>query len=250
MSEKRNQVEMEIIEDDDFSFDGFQVVRGEFFAHTYEPSLTFSDCKVYVNTACIKKIPEMDYVQILVNPDKRKLAVRPCPEYEKDSFRWCSATERRSPRQITCKIFFAKVFSLMGWDPKDRYKMLGKLIQTKGEMLFVFDLLAPEVFQRKISSDGKTVRTRIPSYPKNWQNQFGIPVSEHNGGLLISIFQESVVFGMEKDPNGKESAESIVDHTMVQETEDEKAGESQSISDDRHEEEKNPDLQTDPSIVG
>lgn len=105
MSEQRNQVEMEIIQDDDFSFDGFQVVRGEFFAHTYEPSLTFSDCKVYVNTACIKKLPEMDYVQILVNPEKRKLAVRPCAEYEKDSFRWCSATDRRSPGRSPARSF-------------------------------------------------------------------------------------------------------------------------------------------------
>lgn len=28
-----------VTEDDAFSYDGYQVVRGEFFAHTYEPSL-------------------------------------------------------------------------------------------------------------------------------------------------------------------------------------------------------------------
>lgn len=27
-----------VTEDDAFSYDGYQVVRGEFFAHTYEPS--------------------------------------------------------------------------------------------------------------------------------------------------------------------------------------------------------------------
>lgn len=31
-----------VTEDDDFSYDGYQVVRGEFFAHTYEPSFTFN----------------------------------------------------------------------------------------------------------------------------------------------------------------------------------------------------------------
>ena len=30
-----------------FSYDGYQVVRGEFFAHTFEPSITFNDNKVY-----------------------------------------------------------------------------------------------------------------------------------------------------------------------------------------------------------
>ena len=35
----------DIIEDMDFSFDGYQVVRGEFFAHTFEPSFTFNNYK-------------------------------------------------------------------------------------------------------------------------------------------------------------------------------------------------------------
>lgn len=35
----------------DFSYDGFQVVRREFFAHIFEPSITFNNCKVGFNTA-------------------------------------------------------------------------------------------------------------------------------------------------------------------------------------------------------
>lgn len=75
--------EMEIIDDDTFSYDGFQVVRGEFFAHIFEPSFTFSGNKVSVNTACIKKLPDTEFVQILVNPEEKKLAVRPCEETER-----------------------------------------------------------------------------------------------------------------------------------------------------------------------
>lgn len=58
--------ETQIIEEDAFSYEGYQVVRGEFFAHTYEPSFTFNGNKVSVNTACIKKLPRTDFVQILV----------------------------------------------------------------------------------------------------------------------------------------------------------------------------------------
>ena len=40
----------EIIElGDTFDFDGFQVVRREFFAHTFEPAVTFNNYKFYVN---------------------------------------------------------------------------------------------------------------------------------------------------------------------------------------------------------
>ncbi len=44
-----------IVADDAFSYNGYQVVRGEFFAHLYEPSITFNNCRVSVNTACIRK---------------------------------------------------------------------------------------------------------------------------------------------------------------------------------------------------
>ncbi len=85
--------DVDIEQDDAFSYDGYQVVRGEFFAHIYEPSITFNRCKVSLNTACIRKLPSVDYVQILVNPETLKLAVRPCEEDEKDSFLWCSSKD-------------------------------------------------------------------------------------------------------------------------------------------------------------
>ncbi len=42
----------EIMNDDTFSYQGYQVVRGEFFAHIHEPSITFNNSKFSVNTAC------------------------------------------------------------------------------------------------------------------------------------------------------------------------------------------------------
>ena len=253
--EKRKQVEMEIIDDDSFSFDGFQVVRGEFFAHTYEPSLTFADCKVYVNTACIRKLPDFDFVQMLVNPEQKKLAVRPCREDEKDSFRWCSATAKRSPKQITCKIFFAKVFTLMGWDPNDRYKLLGKLIRSKNELLFVFDLTSPEVYKRSVDDTGKVKTSRTPNYPSNWQNQFGLPVTEHQGSLIVNIFKESAVFGLEKDPKGTDKAEvlsSIKPESEVEQYEQLTITDTvaSSNTDNRPEEAPSPPIQMYPATTG
>jgi len=64
--------EIEIIQDDSFNYKGFQVVRGEFFSHVFEPCISFNNYKVYVNTACIKKLPNVDYVQILVNSLAKK----------------------------------------------------------------------------------------------------------------------------------------------------------------------------------
>ena len=66
----------------------YEVVRGVFFAHLFEPSVKFADETVSVNSACIRRLPDAEYVQFLVNREEKKLAVEPCTEESKDSFRW------------------------------------------------------------------------------------------------------------------------------------------------------------------
>lgn len=185
-----------INEGENFSLTGFQVVRGEYFAHVYEPSLTFNANKVYVNTACIKKLPTTEYVLIMVNADTKKIVIRPCTEDVKDSVRWCSATAKRSPKQITAKIPYAMIYELMEWNKNYRYKLLGKLIKSNNELLFVFDLTTPEVFIRKINEDGKETTARNPSFPDTWKNQFGIPVEEHQNNLQIDTFDGYTIFSV------------------------------------------------------
>lgn len=187
-------------EDLEFDFEGYQVVRGEFFSHLYEPSFCFNNDKVYVNTTCLKKLPDHDYVQILVNPEEYKLAVRPCAEDERDSFKWCSSSGKRSPKQITCRVFFGKVMSLMGWNPAYRYKLLGKLIRSNSQLLFVFDLTSPEIFKRQVKEDGKVKSTRTPIFPEEWKNQFGRSYKEHQKMLQVGTFDGYTVFNLQPDP--------------------------------------------------
>lgn len=200
---------VDAIEDVNFSYDGYQVVRGEYFAHLYEPSITFNRCKVSLNTACLKRLPDINYVQILVNSEENKLAVRPCSEDEKDSFLWC--TSKRKPKQITCRVFFAKIVHLMDWNPDYRYKLLGKLIKSDNEYLFIFDLTAPEIYQRTIQEGEKPKTSRTPVFPAEWQNQFGLPVEEHRKQLQVNIFNGYTVFGMkDKATNIEEMQENNI----------------------------------------
>ena len=182
-----------------FSYDGYQVVRGEFFAHTFEPSITFNDNKVYVNMACLNQMPMVEYIQILINQQTKKLVIRPCREDEKDSFRWCSSTGRRRPKQITCRIFYAKLAEMLQWNPAYRYKILGKMVTANSEQLYIFDLTATEMYQRIRQESGRSGRSgnrRTPIFPAEWQDQFGLPGEEHRKQLKINIFDGYTVFGI------------------------------------------------------
>lgn len=185
-------------EDPTFSYDGYQIVRGEYFAHINEPSVTLADYKITVNSACIKKAPDTKYIQVLLNPDSYMMVIRPSSEDEKDSFCWCTASHK--PRTITCKVFYAMLLNHLHWNPDYRYKFLGKQIKSNGEYLFVFDLTGPEIYQRQTVTDegGKVKRKthRNPIYQENWKNQFGMPVEEHQKAIQINIFDGYAVFGI------------------------------------------------------
>ena len=199
--------EDEVIQDDTFSYDGYQVVRGEFFAHIYEPSLCFNRSRVYVNMGCLKRMQDVDYVQILVNAEEKKLVIRPAGEDEKDAFLWCSIRNAvRRPKQITCRVFFAKIVHLMSWNADYRYKLLGKIIRSGDEKLAVFDLNATEIYVRTAKEGEKPKTARKPVFPAEWENQFGLPVEEHRKQLQVNIFKGYTVFGIREHKESTDEA--------------------------------------------
>ena len=194
--------EEELIEvSEDFNLEEFQVVRREFFAHTHEPAVTFNNRKFYVNSACLNRFPNTTFVQALINPHTKILALRPCGESERGAFQWCSTSQgKRKPRQTTCTLFFLKMFDMMNWNPDHRYKMLGNIIRANGEYLIAFDLTSTEVYQRTYDEEGaKSTASRTPVYPIGWQNQFGMTFNEHKQSMLVNIFEGYAIYSIKEN---------------------------------------------------
>ena len=85
----------------DFSYDGYQVVRRELFAHLREPAVVIRRDSVTFNTACIAGLEDAVYIQILVNQDNKRMVVRKCEENDKDALR-NQTKERAEKCQINC----------------------------------------------------------------------------------------------------------------------------------------------------
>ena len=205
---------------EDFSYEGYQVVRRELFAHLREPAVVIRRDSVTFNTACIAGLEDAVYIQILVNQDNKRMVVRKCEENDKDALRWCVAKpDKRKSRKITNKIFSAMMYEMMGWNLDCRYKILGHKITFEDETIYVFDLMETEIFldikgkkakkdtesqsttenasniEETASSDTDNERSaeeikrknRIPFYPKEWKDSFGLPVEEHRKALEINM---------------------------------------------------------------
>lgn len=204
-------------------------MRRELFAHLREPAVVIRRDSVTFNTACIAGLEDAVYIQILVNQDNKRMVVRKCEENDKDALRWCvEKPDKRKSRKMTNKLFSAMIYDMMGWDLDCRYKMQGYKITHEDETMYIFDLLEPEIYmdtkrkrkkadsvqkadanntpaeltkeqmeeQQKEEIAVKVERklNRIPFYPKEWKDSFGLPVEEHKKALETNLIEGYVEF--------------------------------------------------------
>lgn len=134
----------------EFSYDGYQVVRKELFAHLRDPAIVIRKDSVTFNTACINGLEDVVYIHMMFNKELKRIVVEGCDENDKDALRWCVAKpDKRKSRKMMGRPFSELIYREMGWDEGCRYKILGYRIQFEGKTLYVFDLNVPEVFLEK-----------------------------------------------------------------------------------------------------
>lgn len=196
-----------------FDYDGYQVARRELFAHLRDPAIVIRKDSVTFNTACIAGLEDVVYVNIMFNSTLKRLVVKGCNENDKDALRWCVAKpDKRKSRKMSCCLFSELLYKEMGWASDCRYKILGYRIEFEGESLYVFDLIAAEVFheRKKKQSDEvipteasaenkeevQPVNTRKGYYPDDIAGSFGLPVEQHRQESEVRQMDGYVSVGM------------------------------------------------------
>ena len=170
---------------------GFQVTKAELFAHTREPAVTVWENRIKFNMACLRKFPGITHIQLLVHPEQKRLVIRPCEEDTPDSLRWAIGGGEKDikNRDMICRVFAAKLFELMKWNTKYRYKMLGTAAVSGNEALYLFKLNDFELFV----NTGK--RKNISYLPLDWRDYFGVPVEEHEDAYKIDLAEGYISTG-------------------------------------------------------
>lgn len=196
----QNAVQTALLGEDEIDLGEYEIVRPEFFAHVKEPVLTVNVDKIGVNAACVRLMPDVEYVQILVNRKEKKLLLKPCDEVEITGYRWGRTKNgKRYPSQRTGEPFVLTLCKIMDWNPDYRYKVLGKMVQANGQAVIAFDLTSSECFPKVINRDGKRVSSRQSIFAEQWSGRFGPTYSESRRSLEVKTFEDYTVITV----NGK-----------------------------------------------
>ncbi len=129
---------------------GFQVVSGSMFSHVFEPTVGFTPKELSFNTTCVGRLDRLvkedgkfvhkrqQYVEILLNPVERMLAVRPCSKGEPNAIRWINAREKGTG--ISAKAFCSILYEIAGWDTGYSYRVPATVRRKGDDTILFFDL--------------------------------------------------------------------------------------------------------------
>jgi hypothetical protein len=185
---KVSYIEREV---DRFDYEGYHVVRREWFSKVNCPAVTLKYGSVVFNVRAIRKLNECRFILILINIKEKIMIAKPCEEDDKDSLQWSriDKQEKVVPRQITGKVFTAQLYKDMNWDIESTTKVLGTLLTCKNERIFVFNLVNAELYLHlaEPSADDPKRRNRVPFMPEHWQGNYGQSYEESKNQIVTTF---------------------------------------------------------------
>lgn len=158
-----------------FDLTGYQVVRSLFLtSRSEQPCMTIYESKIFFNVACGRKLGDMEYVQLLLHPYERQIAIRPCAAKDTFAITWNRKGARPlQVKQLSCPHFIKALMQIMEWDPEYSYRVTGTWIEKGEDKLITFNLdkAAPMI---KPDQDGGSSRgRRVVVCPEEWEDSFG-----------------------------------------------------------------------------
>lgn len=161
-----------------FNLEGYQVVRGQFLTRKVEcPSITIGNQRISFNVECIRKFADVSYVQLLIHPTERKIAIRPCEGTDIHSIRWrVDAEKPMTSKTISCPYFIQALFQIMTWVPDYNYHVRGTWIKKDNEQIIIFDLtkaVSSVWIEEACEEAEKCTRKRVEMCPEEWDRNFG-----------------------------------------------------------------------------
>ena len=129
-------------------YPGFEVVRPEDIGHCRKAGMRITTASIALNRACLEQWDdsESDYVEFLLNPVEKLIAVRSIHENMPGAVRWRKIKDgRRVINQIGCTHFSELLYQLMSWSKLWNTSVLAQQYCRKGERVFIFDLCQYEI---------------------------------------------------------------------------------------------------------
>lgn len=167
-----------------FDLRDYEVARGQFFSSVGRISVSFSYKQISFNKDAIRKFPNIKFVEMLIHPSSKLLAIRPCSSETKNKVQWSRLKDGQLiPKPISGAAFLPTLYEIFKWDKKCKYRILGVAHQKDNENVLIFNMDDTEIRIPTSTNDVSAPNNNTPdtisdsksvlAYPADWMNSFG-----------------------------------------------------------------------------
>lgn len=213
---------------------GYEVVREQFFSAAEITCGSFYHHNARFSGACIRQLDSAEYIELLVHPTEKLLAVRECDVNDRHAIRWAKLIgEKAYTRQFGGMAYLGTLFELFSWNPAWGYRLRGTVRCVEGMPVAFFDAREAEVLIPQKSPWTNPMESRcsaaiidelyiaahskyrITALPSAWRHNFG---NSYYGQAAYGahLSQAGAGIGTEHntEPNLHPTARDVLAHTI------------------------------------
>lgn len=145
-----------------------RLIRSQEIEHHFAAQMTISHKSLIFNSDCIARLPHTDFVEVLLHPSERLIAVRPANTDNRDAVPW-------NGKSISSSALCPIIYNLLGWNPSWKYKIMADCFVRGKERALIFNLSEPEFQFVETITENEEIKQRIRRLlqPEAWSDQIG-----------------------------------------------------------------------------
>ena len=130
----------------------YKPVNGQLFRYDKAPFMNIFPRKIAFSNEARGMLNNCQAIRIMVNEQKKSIAIRPVPPSESHSLVWINESHKKSYiPQYLCPKLTSRLYKVWGWSSDSRYKTYGAFVLYSGKPMIIFDFSNAE------------------SYPSTWE---------------------------------------------------------------------------------
>ena len=177
--------------------DGYVLPPRTQFSMLKKPAVTIKYGRMTFNMPCIRLFESVQYILPLIHPEKKKLTIVTCAEEESASVQWArirSTDGEWVNRDITSDDFIHNVYKMMGWKLGCRYKVLGRVANSREGLVLVFELEEAVMFASKPveivnEETGEVKKKQVKYYPDAYKDVIGKSYNDYVEARQMNLFE-------------------------------------------------------------
>ena len=168
----------------DFDLRNYEVADFKLFDEQRVPAIILQTSEIKFGMSCVRGMACDDYIELLIHPTQKKIAIRPTTKENRCAIQWTSGGKTsKEPRSISCKAFIDTLFQIFDWRTDFKYKLYGCIYRDGKDSACIFTGTDASVYIKKeqilakgVDASGKLLNQsgkRIRAHAGNLRNRFG-----------------------------------------------------------------------------